>query len=270
MTSLRRPAVAGTFYSSDPRALRRELETYLATELTPARAIAVVSPHAGTIYSGPTAGRVFGRVRVPETAVVAGVNHRNPLAPPLALFADGRWETPLGTLEVDAAFARSWAQACPSLSEDPNSHASEHSLEVQLPFLQIRNPEVRIVPLMVSTHDPQLLEQAGRALAQTVRQTDHDVLLVASTDMTHFENQSAAEAKDRRAIEAILALDPDLLLSVVQQLRISMCGAAPTALILHAARNLGASKADLADYRTSAETTGDRSEVVGYAGIVIT
>ena len=270
MTTPRRAAVAGTFYSSDPRALRRELEGYLSTETAASPAIAVVSPHAGTMYSGPTAGQVFSRVLVPETAVVAGVNHRDPLAPPLALYPDGAWQTPLGSVEVDAAFARRWVAACPALSEDRASHAAEHSLEVQIPFLQSRNPDVRIVPLMVSTHDARTREHAGRALAETVRKPGHGVLLVASTDMTHFENQAAAEEKDRQAIEAILALDPDRLLDVVLRRRISMCGVAPTALILYAARALGAARAELADYRTSADATGDRSQVVGYAGVVIT
>lgn len=269
MTTPRSPAVAGAFYSSDARALRRELEGYLRTDTPASPAIAVVSPHAGTMYSGPTAGRVFAHVLVPETAVVAGVNHRNPIAPPLALYPDGAWRTPLGTVEIDASFAQRWADECAVLSADPESHAAEHSLEVQIPFLQIRNPDVRIVPLMVSTHEEQILDRAGRALADTVRQTRHGVLLVASTDMTHFETQASAEAKDREAIEAILALDPDGLLDVVRRRRISMCGVAPTALILYAARALGASRAELADYRTSADATGDRDQVVGYAGVVI-
>jgi AmmeMemoRadiSam system protein B len=191
------------------------------------------------------------------------------MAPPLALYAAGRWRTPLGDAEIDTDLARLWAEGCPLVSEDPAGHADEHSLEIQVLFLQIRNPDVRIVPLMVSTHAPASLARAGEALADAVTRSGRPALLVASTDMTHFESQAAAEVKDRRAIDAILSLDPDGLLEVVERERISMCGVAPTALVIHAAKALGATRAELVDYSTSGDVTGDRSEVVAYAGIVI-
>jgi len=269
MNHRRQPAVAGMFYEADAAALRSELEGYLTADTDPVEAVAVVCPHAGTVYSGPTAGRTFARVCAPEIAVVVGVNHRDPGASPLALYDAGTWTTPLGDVDVDEDFARAWLTGCPAIVADPGAHAREHSLEVQIPFLQLRNPAVRIVPLMVTTHDPATLRSAGTALGETVRDCAGGVLIVASTDMTHFESADRAETKDRMAIDAMLALDPDALMDTVARRRISMCGVAPTALVLHAAVCLGASQAELVDYRTSADTTGDRSDVVGYAGVVI-
>ncbi len=269
MKPQRPPAVAGTFYPADPERLRSELEGYLVAETPPQPAVAVICPHAGTVYSGPTAGRTFARVVVPETAVVVGVNHRMPTAPPLALFDSGTWETPLGTVPVDEELACSWMEESPEITPDPAAHAWEHSLEVEIPFLQMRNAGVRIVPLMVTTQEASVLASAGKGLARAVRKSGDDVLLVASTDMTHFESESSARARDRKAIERILAMDPDGLLEVVLREGITMCGVAPTALVLHAAADLGARTAELVDYRTSGDVTGDRSEVVAYAGFVV-
>lgn len=242
---------------------------------TPGPAIGLVSPHAGYVYSGRVAGAGYAAVEVPPTAVVLSPSHTGAGAP-LALWPEGAWSTPLGEVPVDEELAGALLAAGTDLQADTLAHGREHSLELQLPFLQVRRPDVRIVPICIGTHDIGSLERLGAALAEVASSRGatgageaRDVLIVASSDMTHYEPADQARAKDRLAIERMEALDPEGLFETVTRHRISMCGVAPATAMLFAARRLGASRGELVAYGDSGEVTGDSSEVVGYAAVAV-
>ena len=264
----RTPAVAGSFYPGT----KKELESTIGSMIEKSEAgtaIGVVSPHAGYIYSGPVAGALFRRTIVPDLCVILAPNHTGAGRSPFAVWPDGKWLMPMGDVPVDEDFALKLLQACPMAAADQDAHMMEHFAEVQVPFLQAMNPSVRIVPVVVSSHDVDALQGFGKALAGVIRDTAGDVLVVASSDMTHYESQESAKAKDMAAIDKVLALDEEGLLGVVVKKRISMCGVAPTVAMLACCRELGAKEAELVKYQTSGDVTGDLLKVVGYAGIVV-
>ena len=266
----RKPYVAGQFYPGRSRELRETLDLLTVRDASGKEtAIAVVSPHAGYVYSGPVAGAVFSSVEVPDTVVILGPGHR-PIRPGFAIQGRGSWETPLGEVSIEADLAEAILDACPLCRDDAKSHEQEHSLEVQVPFLQHFRPGVAIVPVCVSYVAAYAdLEELGRALAAAIRGFGRPVLIVASTDMSHYVSRAEAEKKDGRAIDRILALDPEGLFRTVVSEEISMCGFQPVTAALVAARGLGAARAELIRYATSGDVTGDDSGVVGYAGLRI-
>jgi hypothetical protein len=268
----RKPAASGRFYSASETALRQQVEGYVKAK-GDERAVAVVVPHAGYDFSGETAGAVFSQVRVPDAVIILGPNHWGS-GSEFAIMSEGSWEMPFGEVEVDSQIAVSLKQRCPFLREDAAAHQTEHSLEVEVPFLQYVNPNVQIVPITISTMNQTQLEALGRCISETVRNLEEEILIVASTDMSHTEHSNPAKQaevrrKDMMAIEAILKLDAEKLLRVVREERITMCGPAPVAAAITAARLLGSEKGRLVSYTTSHDVTGDYSYVVGYAGIVI-
>lgn len=262
----RHPAVAGYFYPGRAQELREMIEGFLPASRQSEKALAVVSPHAGYIYSGKVAAAVYASVKIPEAVVILGPSHRG-IRPLFAVQANGIWQTPLGEVKVDSQLARELQAACALVEDDPRAHLLEHSLEVQVPFLQYFQPKIAIVPVCVS-HEADLasLEELGKALAAVVSQAKKEVLLVASTDMSHYVSQEEAERKDFLAIKKVQELDFRGLYEVVLEENISMCGFQPTTAVLVASRELGATKAELILYQTSGDVTGDRLEVVGYAG----
>lgn len=264
----RRPAVAGQFYPGDAGELRAFLEGAVPRDAEPEAALGVVAPHAGYVYSGGVAGRVFGRVRVPDACVLLGPNHTG-LGTRASIVSRGSWLTPLGVAPIHEPLADALKAACPLLEEDAVAHAHEHSLEVEVPFLQYRNPSVRIVPVAFLLRSQAEVEEAGEGIASVLASWPEPVLLVASSDMTHYEPDRRAREKDAVAIERVLALDPAGLLDTVKRDRISMCGVIPTAVLLVAARRLGATRGELVAYATSGEASGDFDRVVGYAGMRI-
>jgi hypothetical protein len=265
----RRAAVAGYFYPRDPAALKRRMIQLLSPDQPRKKALAVVSPHAGYDYSGPVAGAVFSSVEMPETFIILAPSHRS-IGSIFAIMKDGVWETPLGDVSIQTELAESLARRSARISVDPEAHEAEHALEVQLPFIQSLTTAPSIVPVAVSVlaRAEDLLE-LGHAVAASVRDFGRDVLLVASTDMSHYISAAEARIKDFLAIRKILDLDPGGLIEIVRDEDISMCGFQPTAAVLIAALDLGATKADLIMYATSGDRTGNQSEVVGYAGIRI-
>ncbi len=265
----REPAVAGLFYPAQREQLERLLDTCLGPPAAePEPAVACLVPHAGYIYSGPVAGAVYRRLLLPRRFIILCPRHY-PVGQPLAILSSGSWQTPLGEVPVDTVLAQALRQACPLLREDAEAHRMEHSLEVQLPFLQRLLGEFRFVPVALGTAVLAALEELGRAVARVVAGAGEPVLVIASSDMNHYESDAVTRQKDRRAIERILALDPAGLFRTVTEEEISMCGFAAAVAMLTAARELGASRAELVRYATSGDVTGDRSAVVGYAGIVI-
>lgn len=264
---VRRPAVAGQFYPGNPQRLLEAVDSCLEPVAVKQKALGILCPHAGYPYSGPTAGKVVSRVAIPRHVILLGVNHHG-IGGPFALCARGQWQTPLGAVDVDEPLAEKLLSACPHLEDDPGAHEYEHSLEVELPFLQRTRKDLQIVPIAFGNDNPSRLSAIGKAIATVIKSVADPILLLSSSDMNHFESQEVADRKDRMAIEAMLALDPERLLEVCDEERITMCGVAPTCAMLHAVNALGGTRAELVDHRTSGEVTGDYSSVVGYAGII--
>jgi AmmeMemoRadiSam system protein B len=269
MTSaVRTPAVAGRFYPSRPDELLRDIRNYTAALEPVHAAIGCVAPHAGYMYSGHVAGAVYARLEIPQRCVVLCPNHTG-AGHPLAIMSHASWQTPLGTVPADTELGVDLVKRFPMLQEDSAAHRSEHAVEVQLPFLQARQPELRFVPIAVGTSDFDALAGLGEALAAAIGALSDEVLIIASSDMNHYESDAITRVKDHKAIERVLALDPRGLWEVVTSQHISMCGFGPTVAMLTAAERLGANSATLVKYATSGDVSGDRDQVVGYAGIIV-
>jgi len=232
---------------------------------------AVIVPHAGYIYSGPTAAAVFARVALPGLIVILAPNHTGicEVEGGVSLWESGAFRTPLGDVPIDAAFGAALLAASPLVGVDHDAHRAEHAIEVELPFIQKERPDARIVPLVLAWDDWASARDLGEALARLVRAAGEPVLLLASSDLSHYESARVSEQKDARALEAVTALDGAELLARCKREGISMCGRGPAAVVLAAARALGAARADVVDYRHSGWVSGDDTRVVGYAGVVI-
>jgi len=271
-TQVRRPAVAGRFYPGNPNDLLAEVRAYLAqsisNEQAPLPAVGCIAPHAGYMYSGHVAGAVFARVEIPERCVVLCPNHTG-VGHALSIMSEGAWKTPLGDVEIDTQIAQALKDRFPALLEDASAHRAEHAVEVELPFLQACQSELKFVPIAVGTGKFELLEELGQALADVIGRQNNRVLIVASSDMNHYEPDPVTRAKDHRAIERILLLDARGLYDVVTEQNISMCGFGPAVALLTAAKRLGAKSAELVKYATSADVSGDRNMAVGYAGMLV-
>jgi MEMO1 family protein len=266
---LRLPAVAGQFYPANPQELTHLIRKFTATEpaVEKVRVDACLVPHAGYIYSGGVAGAVFSRIRLPRKIVVLGVRHSPPGAD-LAILSEGAWRTPLGDAPVDVELAARLKDACPRLREDSEAHSREHSLEVEIPFLQALDPGFEFVPVAVGTLRYADLRDLGMALARVIQESGEEILIVTSSDMNHYEEDEATRVKDAKAIEKMVALDAPGLYDVCREERISMCGLGPAVVMLTAVKELGGERGELVRYATSGEVSGDRDAVVGYAGMI--
>jgi AmmeMemoRadiSam system protein B len=267
---IRPPAVAGRFYPDDPSRLRSDVDSFLSSNSHEKKiqAIACIVPHAGYMYSGSVAGDVYRRIEIPRRVILIGPRHY-PRGASLAVNSDGAWQTPLGMAPIDRLLAEKIVRAFPELREDAVAHSTEHSLEVQLPFLQQLVPSFAFVPIVIGPAQWNTLEKLGRALAMVLAAETEPVLLIASSDMNHYESDAVTRVKDRKAIEQILALEPRKLFDTVREEQISMCGYAAAVVVIVAAKELGATHAELIRYATSGEVNGDMQEVVGYAGMMI-
>lgn len=275
-TTIRQPAVAGRFYPRNAQRLREEIETFTTKRATAEqctaepriRPLGCIVPHASYVYSGAVAGALYRRLELPSRCVILCPNHTGQ-GEPLAIMSEGAWHTPLGDAPIDSEVAENLKSATALLSEDQQAHRYEHALEVQLPFLQVLRPEFRFVPITVGTSDFQALSALGVAIADVLSNLREPSMVIASSDMNHYENDSITRVKDRRAIDQVLALDARGLYDTVQAAHISMCGYAPATAMLTAARQMGATQAELVRYATSGDVSGDRDMVVGYAGIAV-
>ena len=268
---VRYSAVAGRFYPRDAKALRQEVNTFLSQipAQKPAHALGCIVPHAGYVYSGHVAGSVFAGLEIPELCIVLCPNHTG-MGRSLAIVSEGTWETPLGPVSIAGDFAADLKRRFPLLQEDSAAHHSEHAAEVELPFLQVLQPRLKFVPIALGTGHFEALEQLGLALAEAIIAHHEPILIVASSDMNHYESDAITRIKDQSAIEPILRLDARALHDVVTQQQVSMCGFGPAVTMLTATKKLGATSAELVKYATSGDVSGDRDTVVGYAGIVVT
>ena len=266
---IRQPAVAGQFYNASPEVLRADVMRYTDPAATPYPATAAVCPHAGLMYSGHVAGAVYSRLSLPDIVILIGPNHTG-IGPPISVYPEGAWLIPGGQLAIDHTLAAELLAGYPQAEADRSAHRSEHCLEVQLPFLRQARADVRIVPIVLGTTREEVCRDLGLCLASIIQARAARPLLIASTDMSHYEPDSVTREKDRFALEAIQRLDPEGLHATVRARRISMCGLGPTVTVLHAVRTLGATNSSLIRYATSGEISGDFNRVVGYAGFVIT
>jgi len=274
---IRQPAVAGRFYPSDAGELARQVASFLAAadaskQSARRRAIACMLPHAGYMYSGHVAGAVLAAVDLPRRFIILCPRHTHE-GQPLAILSQGAWRTPLGDAPLDSELAAALRRACPMLQEDAAAHRFEHAIEVEIPFLQQAAPEFRFVPIVLGVDRLPILEELASAIARVLREStargNEPVMIIASSDMNHYEPDDVTRSKDARAIERILALDGRGLHETVRREGITMCGYAPATVMLLAAKELGAARAELIRYATSGDINGDRDEVVGYAGILI-
>jgi Predicted dioxygenase len=270
----RQPAVAGMFYEGTPDRLRKQVAACFA-EAPRSEAkepfIGAVVPHAGLMYSGHVAAALYARVEIPKRLIILSPNHTG-LGRGAAINRDGSWLTPLGAMEVDSDLARELCERTTALEDDTVAHAREHSLEVQLPFLQTIAPGTRFVPICLKTPRYELCVTLGEAIAAVIeghREAGERISIIASSDMNHYEQQKATLEKDQKAIDRILALDPRGLWETVMEEDISMCGIIPATTMLIAANALGGSRAELVRHATSGDISNDYSSVVGYASLII-
>jgi AmmeMemoRadiSam system protein B len=277
---MRIPVVAGQFYAGSRSSLVEQIEwCYTHThgpgevpkvQAGPRRLVGLVSPHAGYMYSGPVAAHGFARMAQdgrPGSVIIIGPNHTG-YGSGVSIMTSGKWRTPLGEVQVDKALSEAIKQGSEMIDADEVAHAHEHSLEVQLPFLQhLLGDEFKIVPICMMLQDVRTSKEVGDAIGKA--SVGKDVVIIASTDLTHYESQRSAVTKDRRVIDKILALDPEGLTQTVEEEAITMCGYGPVSSMLQAAKKLGAKKAELLKYATSGDTAGPMPQVVGYGSIAV-
>jgi MEMO1 family protein len=267
---VRKPAVRGQFYFSSADQLRKQIASFLKEKRTQSDAIACMLPHAGYMYSGAVAAKTLASVNIADKVILIGPNHTG-YGARFSVMAEGEWETPFGNVVIDSSLARQLLKHSRLLQEDTLAHTYEHSLEVELPLLQYLKPDFQMVPVVIGPAELPAFKEIGRGIAEGITEAGlkGKVLLVASSDMTHYEAHETAKEKDKQAIDAILKLDEDALVERIARFDISMCGYAPVAVTLAAAKALGAASARLITYQTSGDTSGDYESVVGYAGMVI-
>lgn len=264
----RQPVVAGRFYPGNPDQLRKYLTQAMTNPGPKRKALGVISPHAGYIYSGGAAAAALSSIEITPTVILLGPNHTG-RGTPASIMSRGAWRTPLGDAPIDEELADELKKKCPLLREDHTAHEFEHSLEVQLPFLQHQNPDVKIIPICLMLRTPADMEQLGKAIGNVLKERTGRTLILASSDMTHYENAETARQKDTLAIKRILALDPAGLYETVCNEKITMCGVVPATVMLHAALLEGAKRAETIIYTNSGNVSGDHNSVVGYAGVVV-
>lgn len=266
---MRKSIVAGRFYPGDPQELQQTLAGLIPHVAQEEKVIAkaVIMPHAGYIYSGSVAGLTISKVKVPETVVLMGPNHHGRGAQVALSTAD--WQMPMGKVPADRALGEEILKSSALIAADETAHAFEHSLEVQIPFLQHEQKNLQIVPICAGHLSYEQCQLVAHDVAHAVTAAEKDVLLVASTDMTHYKSREEATKQDTLAIEHILRFDPKGLYDTIHKYQISMCGVIPTTITLLTTKALGARKVELIQYTDSGDASGDISQVVGYAGFLV-
>jgi|WetSurMetagenome_2_1015567.scaffolds.fasta_scaffold45225_2 MEMO1 family protein len=265
---IREPVVAGQFYPGTPVALREMIKGMVEENAEKVEAVGVVLPHAGFVYSGPVVGAVLSKIKFEETFIVLCPNHTGQ-GKLFSIMTSGTWKTPLGQVEIDTELAKLIQSDSRYLEEDSTAHFYEHAIEVQLPFLQYFRPQIKIVPIVMAQGNIATYRDIGTGIAKAIKTLKREAVIIASSDMTHYESAETVREKDSRAIEAILKLDEEELVKRISKFDITMCGYGPAAVLIVAAKELGAGEVELVRYRTSGDETGDDSSVVGYAGLII-
>ena len=265
---IRDAVAAGRFYPGSASEIREMMEMLIDKTAEKEAVIGLLMPHAGYPYSGPVAGATISRVKLRDTFIIVGPSHTG-VGQPFSIMTEGKWQTPLGEVEIDSALGKKLLATSDYLQEDETAHLHEHAVEVQIPFLQYLKPDIKIVPIILAYATAETYKEIGRDIATAIKESNKEVVIIASGDMTHYEPQQTAEEKDNQAIKAMLKLDEDELTRRYEELDISMCAYGPAVCLISAAKELGATGAELVKYQTSGDATGDYSSVVGYAGIII-
>ncbi|MCM8766889.1 MAG: MEMO1 family protein, partial [Candidatus Omnitrophica bacterium] len=269
MEKIREPVVSGYFYPSGKAHLLRMLETFIDRNLPKEKVISAICPHAGYIYSGKTAGLTYSKIEIPQTIIILGPNHTG-YGEPYSVSDHDKWLTPLGEVEVDKELVEKLVKKSRYLQKDEIAHIREHSIEVQIPFIQFLKKQFKIVPITLMGYvDNPAWYEIGEIIAEVIKEEKKDFLIIASSDMTHYEPKKIAEEKDNYVIEAICSLDEDQVIKRIEEKDVSMCGYSGVIVSIVASKILGAKEGELVYYTTSAETSKDYSQVVGYAGIII-
>ena len=264
---IRNPTVAGYFYPASASEIRAMMAGFIDKSAPKEEVVGLLVPHAGYQYSGAVTGATLSRVRFKDTFIIMGPTHSGQ-GKPFSVWTEGSWRTPLGEVKVDEELAEKMVETSQYLESDKAAHREEHAVEVQLPFLQYVKPDVKIVPVILAGAPADIYKEIGHDIARAIKETKRGVVIMASGDMTHYEPHEVAKEKDMKAVEAMLALDEDELTRRYRGLDISMCAYGPVVCLIAAAKELGAKSAELVKYRTSGDATGDKSSVVGYAGII--
>jgi len=279
--NLRRPAVAGSFYAGDSKSLNMQIEKCFLHKIGPGKLpstiltgkrkiVGLISPHAGYMYSGPIAAHGFYKIALdgkPDTIIILGPNHRG-FGADVSIMINGKWETPLGELEIDKDIAENILNNSKIIKVDNKAHQSEHSIEVQLPFIQyIFGKNVNIIPICMTRQDINTDIEIARSICSSV--VNKNILIIASSDFTHYEPQEYAQNVDKQAINAILEFNPNKLYDMIYQQNLTMCGPGPITVMLIACKTLGTKKAELLKYATSGDITNIYNQVVGYASLII-
>ncbi|MEE2987803.1 MAG: AmmeMemoRadiSam system protein B [Nitrospinota bacterium] len=264
----RDPAVAGRFYPSDMEKLTAEIRKHVEDGKVKTPVIGIVSPHAGFMYSGRVAGSVYSLIEIPDTVVLVGPNHTGH-GHKVSVMTEGVWLMPFGDVKIDSTLAEMICEESSEIHVDSKAHLFEHSLETQIPFLQYFKKYFKIVPVCLMRLSFTECEEIARAVVAAVSRLQSRVLIVASSDMTHYESHDSASRKDRKAIDQILKMDARGLYQTVEQNGITMCGVNPVTVMLMCAEKMGARRSELVKYMTSGEVSGDMDQVVGYAGMIV-
>jgi len=263
----REPVAAGRYYPGSAGEIRKMIAGFVDKKAEKEDVIGLLMPHAGYQYSGAVAAAAISRVRFKDTFIIMGPSHTG-AGKPFGIMTEGTWRTPLGEVEIDSELAGKIVEVSELVEEDLLPHQQEHAVEVQIPFLQYFRKDIKIVPIILAYARPSAYKQIGKDIAKAIKELNKDVVIIASGDMTHYEPQATAEEKDGKAIEAMLALDEDELTKRFEELQITMCAHGPAVCLIAAAKELGATGAELVKYQTSGDATGDYDAVVGYAGVI--
>jgi len=264
----REPIVAGQFYPARIDGLKKEVRRCMDETMKKRDVKGIVSPHAGYVYSGEVAGAVFSRIKIPDIFIILGPNHTG-LGKPFALWKEGKWKTPLGSTEIDKELAEAILNGSSLIEADYQAHLREHSLEVQLPFIQYLSDSVKIVPLVLGLGTLPQLQKVSQAIVKAIQGSKKKVIIIASSDMSHYLPQEEAERLDKIALEPLLKLEAKKFFDTVVNNNISMCGYLPATVMIMACKALGSQKGDLIKYNTSGDVSGDYFQVVGYAGVIV-
>lgn len=269
-SKIRKPVVAGQFYQSSSKGLKKQIESFIDNRAIKIDALGCMVPHAGYVYSGSVAGATISSINIKDKIILLGPNHTG-YGGAFSIMSEGTWQTPMGEVKIDTEVAKKILSNSRFLKDDSLAHLYEHSLEVELPFLQYFKADLKIIPIAFLSDNMNILEEIGKEIAGTIKELklNDSVTIVASSDMTHYEPHDVAQKKDKLAIESILELNEEKLMHAIEEFNISMCGYAPVIVMLSLTKELGAKNSKLIKYQTSGEVTQDFDSVVGYAGIII-
>jgi len=265
---MREPVVSNKFYPGDQDDLRNEVSRTLVDVKDKIQAKGIILPHAGYMYSGSVAGKVLSHIKPVDTYIIIGPNHTG-YGSDVSVSGQSFWNTPLGDVAVDEGLKKILFELSDSFKEDDEAHKFEHSIEVQLPFLQVLGEDFKFLPIVVGSLSKNTYKDLAGFISDAIIRLGKDIVIIASSDMTHYEPCDIARLKDHKVIDKMLNIDSEAVFDIVKKNMISMCGVLPVSIMLESCKRLGAKNAKLIEYKTSADISDDTSSVVGYAGVVI-